>query len=61
MKLEDQGSLLLEAFEVAVNKGITIYDALFIMLARRLNCTLATADKKQAEAAGGLGIQAVLL
>ncbi len=61
VKIVGQEPLLLEALEVAVEEGITVYDALFIVLARRLSYPLATADKNQAEAARKLGIQAVLL
>ncbi len=39
-------SLLMPAFELAVEKGITAYDALFISLAMKLDVKLITTDRK---------------
>nr|MEB3859853.1 type II toxin-antitoxin system VapC family toxin [Desulfurococcales archaeon] len=58
VKIVRHEPLLPEALKVAVEEDITIYDALFIVLARKLSYPLATADKRQAEVARKLKIQA---
>ena len=35
-----------EAINVAISQNITVYDALFIAAAQKMNATLYTADKK---------------
>jgi len=37
-----------EAFELAVEEDITVYDALYIQLARSMRASLATSDDKLA-------------
>ena len=41
-------SLIGQAAEVAEADGLTIYDALFVALAKRLDAPLVTADRRQA-------------
>jgi len=50
-KIEKQNEYMLSAFKIASKRKITIYDALFIALAKKLNLPLITSDKKQAEIA----------
>ena len=50
-KIEKQDEYMLSAFKIASKRKITIYDALFIALAKKLNLPLITSDKKQAEIA----------
>lgn len=45
-KVEDNRSILNKAFEMAVKYGLTVYDALFIVLAMKLNEKLLTTDRK---------------
>jgi len=51
LPLEPQEGYLAEAFEISVKSKITIYDALFITLAKKRNLELVTSDEKQADAA----------
>ncbi len=50
-----------DAFDIAVRRNITIYDAIYIALARNTGSTLVTLDQKQAEAATAEGINVTLL
>jgi predicted nucleic acid-binding protein len=59
--LESQERYLTDAFEIAVNNHITIYDALFIAVAERRNLELITSDKKQADIAERLGVKTILV
>lgn len=61
VKIYDQGSLLSEALEVAYRHNITIYDALFIVLAEKLGLDLVTADTLQGKVARERGVNVVLL
>jgi len=53
--------LLDEAFSIAVRRKTTIYDSIFIALAKRKGFPLLTSDKKQAEAAEEEGVQTTLV
>lgn len=44
-----------EAVRETFRTGLTVYDAAYIALARRLDCLLYTADETQLRAAGPLG------
>lgn len=59
--LEEQEPLVPRAYRIAVQEGITVYDALFIALAERLHAGLITADRRQAEAAERIGVEVRLL
>jgi len=59
--LESQEQYLTDAFEIAVNNHITIYDALFVAVAKRRNLELITSDKKQANIAERLGVKTILV
>jgi len=45
-RVEDSRVLLNQAFELAVKHNLTVYDALFIVLAMKLNEKLLTTDRK---------------
>ncbi len=45
-KVYGSDELLLHSMELAVNQGITVYDALFLSLAIQLDTNLITTDKK---------------
>ena len=61
IKIANQGKYLSKAFEIAVRNRITVYDALFVALARELNVELITSDTKQAEVAEKEGISTVIV
>jgi len=53
--------LLEEAYSIALATSLTIYDSLYIALARRVRGRLATRDRRQYEAAKRLGVDAILV
>lgn len=57
----DQARFTAEAFALAVSEKITVYDALFIVAAKRLGKELVTSDKKQAEVAARNGVKAIFI
>jgi predicted nucleic acid-binding protein len=59
--IETQERYLLNAFEVAVKGNVTVYDALFIAMAKGKGLELVTCDEKQAEIAEKLGLKVVLV
>ncbi len=61
IKIEDQDRYIVEAFRIAVKHRITVYDSLFIALARENNIELVTADAKQADIAREEGVGVVLI
>ncbi len=60
-RMAPQEELYSDALAIASREGIPIYDSLFIQLAKRLDTTLLTSDKAQAEAAGKAGVKAIVL
>ena len=61
IKIIDQGKYIDKALELSIKYKITIYDALFIALAKENGLELITSDRKQAEAAMQEGIEVILL
>ncbi|NJE06136.1 PIN domain-containing protein [Thermococcus sp. M36] len=61
LKVEENARYLGEAFRIALEKGITVYDAIFIAQVMVLNATLITCDEKQGRVAKELGLDVVLL
>jgi len=57
----NQDDYLMEAFKIANRNKITIYDSLFIALAKSKNLELVTSDKKQYEIAKNEGVNALLV
>ena len=57
----NQDDYLVEAFKIANRNKITIYDSLFIALAKSKNLELVTSDKKQYEIAKNEGVNALLV
>jgi predicted nucleic acid-binding protein len=53
----DQNRCIEDSLKIAVVNGITVYDALFIVLAKELKMVQATCDRKQAEAALSLKLK----
>jgi len=61
MLIVNQDEYLLEAFKIANRNKITIYDSLFIALAKSMNLELITSDKKQYEIAKNEGVNTQLV
>ncbi|MGB9659590.1 MAG: type II toxin-antitoxin system VapC family toxin [Nitrososphaerales archaeon] len=61
IKTLNQNDYMLGAFKIAVKNKITIYDALFIELAKSTNNELVTSDSKQAEIARKEGVKIKIL
>ncbi len=61
IKTLNQNDYMLGAFKIAVENKITIYDALFIELAKSTNNDLVTSDSKQAEIARKEGVKIQIL
>jgi predicted nucleic acid-binding protein len=57
VRLVDQGDLLVDSYQVAVDHRITVYDALFIVAALRSGEDLVTCDDQQAIVARVLGVK----
>lgn len=57
LKLADQSDLYSEAMKLAVSNKITLYDSIFVQLARKLGLALVTSDDKQADVCRKLGIE----
>ena len=61
LRVDDQSQYLPRALEIALDQGITVYDALFIAQAITRKARLTTADKVQYEASLRLGVEAELI
>ncbi|BDC18781.1 type II toxin-antitoxin system VapC family toxin [Acidianus sp. HS-5] len=61
IKIVSQEEYLIDAFRIAVKEKITVYDALFISLAKTKGIELVTSDKKQYEVALKEGLNASIL
>jgi len=59
--VESEGRYIDEAFELSVAHGLTVYDALYVAQALRRECALLTSDERQAKAARGIGVRAILV
>ena len=57
VRLVDQGDLLVDSYQVAVDHRTTVYDALFIVAALRSGEDLVTCDDQQAGVARALGVK----
>lgn len=51
VKVVDQNDIFDEAFKISLKHDITIYDSLYIALAKQMNTELITSDKRQGEIA----------
>jgi predicted nucleic acid-binding protein len=60
VRVEGQDQLFEEALSVAVRRRITVYDSIFIALAKRRGLPLLTSDGRQAEAAEKEGVKTIL-
>ena len=51
VKISDQDLLLDDAFKISLKYNITIYDSLYIALAKKMKCQLITSDRIQRDIA----------
>ena len=61
LKIEDEKEYVEEAIKISMEKGITVYDAIYIVLSKNKNLTLITADKIQAKVASDEGVKIKLI
>jgi len=59
IEFESQAKILDDAFVIALEENLTIYDALYVALAKKLNAKLLSLDKKQRKVAEGKEIQII--
>jgi predicted nucleic acid-binding protein len=59
--VEGQDKYIAKAFNIAVEHGITVYDALFIVLAKESSLEFITSDKVQADVASKLGVKTMIV
>ncbi|MEM4959761.1 MAG: type II toxin-antitoxin system VapC family toxin, partial [Nanopusillaceae archaeon] len=57
--IEPQRNYMQQAFEIALNHEITVYDALYIAQAKAKNSKLLTSDEAQLAIAEKLGVKVV--
>lgn len=61
LRLVDESDVLPAAFDLALAGGITVYDALYVALAKREDLPLVTSDELQAEAAREEGVRVIFV
>ena len=61
VKIMDQEDLLDDAFKISLRHNCTIYDSLYIALAKKMNSELITSDKKQRDIAVKEGVRVYIL
>lgn len=61
LRVYPQKALLKEALELSAKLDMTVYDSLYVILAKKLNVDLITSDKLQAEKAVTIGIRTLLV
>jgi predicted nucleic acid-binding protein len=59
--IENEMDYIDEAFEISIKQNITVYDSLYIALAKKKKLELLTADEMQAQAASLEGVRAIVL
>ncbi len=59
VRIEDERIHMDEAVRIAFSNNITIYDALYVALAKTLKTPLITSDRRQAKIAEKLGIHTI--
>jgi len=61
VSIDDEKRYLKEAFNIALKMKLTIYDALYIAQAIKLNAKLLTSDEDQARVARNLGLRVIFI
>jgi predicted nucleic acid-binding protein len=59
IKIHDEADLVQSAFNVAADHSLTTYDSVYLALAKKLDGSIASRDRKQVEAARTLEIETV--
>jgi predicted nucleic acid-binding protein len=59
--IENEMDYIDEAFEISIRQNITVYDSLYIALAKKKKLELLTADEMQAQAASLEEVRAIVL
>jgi len=59
--LEEAGKYLGEGLKTALERGLSVYDALFIVQARARGATLVTSDSLQEKVAKELGVKTIFI
>jgi predicted nucleic acid-binding protein len=59
--LENELKYLEKAFRIAIENGVTVYDALYIAQALELGAQLLTSDREQADVAARLGANSIYI
>jgi predicted nucleic acid-binding protein len=59
-RIESSAALYQEAFALACRHQHPVYDALYLILARRTNATILTMDRRLADLAGSLEIKVLI-
>jgi len=61
LRFEEELPYMDEAFEISLRQKTTIYDSLYIAVAKKNRFTLLTADHKQAQVASTENVQTILI
>lgn len=61
LRVEPQDQYIVQAFTIALENNIAVYDALFIAQAMIKKATLITSDKRQFDIAQKLGVEATYI
>lgn len=61
LRVEPQDQYIVQAFKIALENNIAVYDALFIAQAMIKKATLITSDKRQFDVAQKLGVEATYI
>lgn len=61
LRVEPQDQYIVQAFKIALENNIAVYDALFIAQAMIKKATLVTSDKRQFDVAQKLGVEATYI
>lgn len=61
LKVEEETKYVEEAIKVAMDRGITVFDAVYIVFSKGKNLRLMTADERQAKAASEEGVEVRLI
>lgn len=61
LRTYSQNALLKDALEFSVKLDVTVYDSIYIVLAKKLNTDLITSDKLQAEKARTVEVRALIV
>lgn len=59
--VESEERYMGRAFELSLEHGLTVYDALYVAQALQRGCSLLTSDERQARAARGIGVHTITI